>query len=123
MLQATNIHKSYGALKVLQGVDVSIEKGEIVSIVGKSGAGKSTLLHILGTLDQADKGTVLFNGRDISNLDSKEIAVFRNEHIGFIFQFHHLLPEFNALENVCIPAFIKKTPIAEVEKKAKELLA
>ncbi len=123
MLQATNIHKSYGALKVLQGVDVSIDKGEIVSIVGKSGAGKSTLLHILGTLDQADKGTVLFNGRDISNLDSKEIAVFRNEHIGFIFQFHHLLPEFNALENVCIPAFIKKTPIAEVEKKAKELLA
>lgn len=123
MLQATNIHKSYGALKVLQGVDISIGKGEIVSIVGKSGAGKSTLLHILGTLDQADKGTVLFNERDISNLDAKEIAVFRNEHIGFIFQFHHLLPEFNALENVCIPAFIKKTPQAAVEKKAKELLA
>ena len=122
MLQAKNIHKSYNTLKVLKGVDISIAKGEIVSIVGKSGAGKSTLLHILGTLDQADTGKVLFHDRDISNLKAKELATFRNEHIGFIFQFHHLLPEFNALENVCIPAFIKKMPIAQTEKRAKELL-
>ena len=92
MLKANNIHKSYGSLHVLEGVDVAIDKGEIVSIVGKSGAGKSTLLHILGTLDQADKGQVLFNGRDISRLKSKELSSFRNDHIGFIFQFHHLLP-------------------------------
>jgi len=123
MLQATNIHKSYGSLEVLKGVDITIGKGEIVSIVGKSGAGKSTLLHILGTLDQADKGKVTFNERDISNLKAKELAQFRNEHIGFIFQFHHLLPEFNALENVCIPAFIQKTAPAQAEKRAKELLA
>lgn len=122
MLKAIDIHKSYGSLHVLKGVDVSIDKGEIVSIVGKSGAGKSTLLHILGTLDQADKGQVLFNGKDISRLKSKELSSFRNDHIGFIFQFHHLLPEFTALENVCIPGFIQKRQEAEVEKKAKELL-
>ena len=122
MLKANNIHKSYGSLHVLEGVDVAIDKGEIVSIVGKSGAGKSTLLHILGTLDQADKGQVLFNGKDISRLKSKELSSFRNDHIGFIFQFHHLLPEFTALENVCIPGFIQKRPEAAVEKRAKELL-
>ncbi len=122
MLKAIDIHKSYGSLHVLKGVDVAIEKGEIVSIVGKSGAGKSTLLHILGTLDQADKGQVLFNGKDISRLKAKELSSFRNDHIGFIFQFHHLLPEFTALENVCIPGFIQKRPEAEVEKRAKELL-
>ncbi len=122
MLTANNIHKSYGSLHVLKGVDVAIDKGEIVSIVGKSGAGKSTLLHILGTLDQADKGQVLFNGKDISRLKSKELSSFRNDHIGFIFQFHHLLPEFTALENVCIPGFIQKRQEAEVEKRAKELL-
>ena len=122
MLKANNIHKSYGSLHVLEGVDVAIDKGEIVSIVGKSGAGKSTLLHILGTLDQADKGQVLFNGKDISRLRSKELSSFRNDHIGFIFQFHHLLPEFTALENVCIPGFIQKRPEAAVEKRAKELL-
>ncbi len=122
MLKAIDIHKSYGSLHVLKGVDVAINKGEIVSIVGKSGAGKSTLLHILGTLDQADKGQVLFNGKDISRLKSKELSSFRNDHIGFIFQFHHLLPEFTALENVCIPGFIQKRPEAEVEKRAKELL-
>lgn len=122
MLKANNIHKSYGSLHVLKGVDVAIEKGEIVSIVGKSGAGKSTLLHILGTLDQADKGQVLFNGKDISRLKSKELSSFRNDHIGFIFQFHHLLPEFTALENVCIPGFIQKRQEAAIEKRAKELL-
>jgi len=122
MLKAIDIHKSYGSLHVLEGVDVAIDKGEIVSIVGKSGAGKSTLLHILGTLDQADKGQVLFNGKDISRLRSKELSSFRNDHIGFIFQFHHLLPEFTALENVCIPGFIQKRPEAEVKKRAKELL-
>ena len=122
MLRAINIHKSYDTLHVLKGVDVAIDKGEIVSIVGKSGAGKSTLLHILGTLDQADKGQVLFNGADISRLKSKELASFRNDHIGFIFQFHHLLPEFTALENVCIPGLIQKRPEVAVEKRAKELL-
>jgi len=123
MLEAIDIYKSYGTVKVLKGVNVRINKGEIVSIVGKSGAGKSTLLHILGTLDQADGGQVLFNGKDISRLKSKELAQFRNENIGFIFQFHHLLPEFTALENVCIPGIIQKRPIDKVEKKASELLA
>jgi len=122
MLKAINIYKSYGTVNVLKGVNVMINKGEIVSIVGKSGAGKSTLLHILGTLDQADKGQVLFNEKDISRLKSKELAQFRNEHIGFIFQFHHLLPEFTALENVCIPGIIQKRPIDKVEKRASELL-
>jgi len=122
MLEAIDIYKSYGTVNVLKGVNAQINKGEIVSIVGKSGAGKSTLLHILGTLDQADKGQVLFNGKDISRLKAKELAQFRNEHIGFIFQFHHLLPEFSALENVCIPGIIQKSPLAQVEKRASELL-
>lgn len=122
MIRAEKIHKSYGKLEVLKGVDVDIKKGEIVSIVGKSGAGKSTLLHILGTLDRADKGTLIINNTDVSKLNEKQLAEFRNKNIGFIFQFHHLLPEFTALENVCIPAFIQKVPEAEAKKRATELL-
>ncbi|MCB0589529.1 MAG: ATP-binding cassette domain-containing protein, partial [Phaeodactylibacter sp.] len=103
MILAQNIHKSYGKLLVLKGVDLEIGRGEVVSIVGKSGAGKSTLLHILGTLDQADKGSLLINGEDVSKLSARKLAAFRNSNIGFVFQFHHLLPEFTALENVFIP--------------------
>jgi len=125
MILAQNIHKSYGDLKVLKGVDLTIKKSEIVSIVGASGAGKTTLLQILGTLDMASnkkESKVVINDIDVNQLNDKEIARFRNEHIGFIFQFHQLLPEFTALENVCIPAFIKKTARAEAEKRALELL-
>lgn len=125
MIKATNIQKNYGDLKVLKGVDLEIKKGEVVSIVGASGAGKTTLLHILGTLDRpSNKGEsrLLIDRVDIGKLGEKALARFRNEHIGFIFQFHQLLPEFTALENVCIPAFIKDTPRAEAEKRAKELL-
>ncbi|UOY06321.1 ABC transporter ATP-binding protein [Muricauda sp. SCSIO 64092] len=125
MIYAKNIHKSYGNLEVLKGVDLTIEKSEIVSIVGASGAGKTTLLQILGTLDMASNpgdSSIQINGIDVNNLNAKDLAKFRNEHIGFIFQFHQLLPEFTALENVCIPAFIKKTNRQESEKKAKELL-
>lgn len=124
MIQAKNIHKHYGDLHVLKGVSLHIKSGEVVSIVGASGAGKTTLLHILGTLDKAskDSGEISINNVKISGLSDKELAAFRNKNIGFIFQFHQLLPEFTALENVCIPAFIKNTPKAEAEKKAKELL-
>ncbi len=122
MIKATNIHKSYGELEVLKGVDIEIQTGEIVSIVGKSGAGKSTLLHILGTLDKADKGEVIFDGINVNSLNTNELAQFRNSHIGFVFQFHHLLPEFTAVENVCIPAFIKGTSEAQAQARAKELL-
>ncbi|MDG1297317.1 MAG: ABC transporter ATP-binding protein [Saprospiraceae bacterium] len=122
MIQANNIHKSYDKLHVLKGVDFSINSSEIVSIIGKSGSGKSTLLHILGTLDKADKGSVIIDGIDISALDSKEISLFRNSKIGFIFQFHHLLPEFTALENVLIPAMIAKSTGKSKENRAKELL-
>lgn len=125
MIEATNIHKYYNDLHVLKGVDLSISKSEIVSIVGASGAGKTTLLQILGTLDKAsqkDANSLLINGTDILKLNDKALAKFRNEHIGFIFQFHQLLPEFTALENVCLPAFIKNTPKPEAEKRAKELL-
>ena len=125
MIQAKNIKKSYGDLEVLKGVDLQVKKGEVVSIVGASGAGKTTLLQILGTLDTATNaaGSALqINGVDIAQLGDKNMARFRNEHIGFIFQFHQLLPEFTALENVCIPAFIKGTSKAEAEKRAKELL-
>ena len=125
MIQASNIQKSYGNLKVLKGVDLLVEQKEVVSIVGASGAGKTTLLQILGTLDkQSNPGDskLLINGVDITRLTGKELARFRNEHIGFIFQFHQLLPEFNALENVCIPAFIKKTPRQQAELRAEELL-
>ena len=124
MIIAKNIHKHYDSLHVLKGVNLQINKGEIVSIVGASGAGKTTLLQIIGTLDsfEADKGQLEINGSMISGLKPKELAKFRNENLGFIFQFHQLLPEFTALENVCIPAFIKNTPKGEAEKKAKELL-
>ena len=122
MIQATNIHKSYGDLHVLKGIDLSVEKGEIISIVGKSGAGKSTLLHILGTLDLADEGSLSLNGTNISGLSQKELARFRNKNIGFIFQFHHLLNEFTAEENVAIPAFISGQPKQKAIKRAQELL-
>lgn len=125
MIQAKNIHKLYGDLKVLKGVHLTIEKSEIVSIVGASGAGKTTLLQILGTLDMASNkndSLVEINDVNVNQLSDKELARFRNEHIGFIFQFHQLLPEFTALENVCIPAFIKKTNRAEAEKRAKEIM-
>ncbi len=125
MIKATNIQKFYGNLQVLKGVDLHVEKGEVVSIVGPSGAGKTTLLQILGTLDvQTNKldSRLLINNQDVTDFSDKELAKFRNEHIGFIFQFHQLLPEFSALENVCIPGFIKNTPKSVVEKKAKELL-
>ncbi|MAO10303.1 MAG: lipoprotein-releasing system ATP-binding protein LolD [Flavobacteriaceae bacterium] len=125
MILAENLHKYYDDLHVLKGVDLHIKKGEIVSIVGASGAGKTTLLQILGTLDNSEKheGKLHINGIDVKTLKRKELAKFRNENLGFIFQFHQLLPEFTALENVCIPAFIKKTPKAEAEKRAKELLS
>jgi len=122
MLKATGITKKYSNLQVLKGVDITIAKNEIVSIVGSSGAGKSTLLHILGTLDNADKGTIIINGENIGNLNSKELTSFRNKHIGFIFQFHHLLPEFTAIENICMPAWIAKTNKKEAEEYAKKLL-
>ncbi|SFZ92122.1 lipoprotein-releasing system ATP-binding protein [Flaviramulus basaltis] len=125
MIQAKNIHKYYGDLQVLKGVDIHIKKGEIVSIVGASGAGKTTLLQILGTLDKAssnDDFQLNINNTSINSLGDKALAKFRNEHIGFIFQFHQLLPEFTALENVCLPAFIKGTKKTEAEKRAKELL-
>lgn len=123
LIQAQNIHKSYGALKVLKGVDIAIQRKEVVSIVGPSGAGKSTLLHIIGTLDKPDSGSVRVNETDINSLKDKQLSAFRNKHIGFVFQFHHLLPEFTALENICIPAFIAKVEKAEAEKKALELLS
>ncbi|MGK6352147.1 ABC transporter ATP-binding protein [Parapedobacter sp. DT-150] len=123
MLHASGIFKSYGALPILKGVDLHVAKGEIVSLVGASGAGKSTLLHIVGTLDRPDQGTVVINGTDIGTLNATRLSAFRNEHIGFVFQFHHLLPEFTALENVCIPAFIKRVNRAAAERRAAELLA
>ena len=122
MIEAKGIVKNYGNLRVLKGVDILIKKGEVVAITGKSGAGKSTLLHILGTLDQSDEGTILFEDNDISKYNNKELAKFRNSEIGFIFQFHYLLPEFTALENVCIPGFIAKRPENEVIEEAKKLL-
>src|SRR3978361_2029226 len=109
MLKATAIHKSYGQLQILKGVDFEVKKGEIVAIVGASGAGKSSLLNILGTLDKPDTGQLFFNGHEVSKLNSRQLSDFRNRKIGFIFQFHHLLAEFSALENVCIPAFIAGT--------------
>ena len=122
MIKAENIHKSYDTLKVLKGVNIHVKKGEIISIVGASGAGKTTLLHILGTLDRADSGTLEINNTKVNQLNDTHLSEFRNKNIGFVFQFHHLLPEFTALENVCIPAFIGKTSKSEAEKKALELL-
>ncbi len=122
MLSAKNIHKKYGSLEVLKGVDLTINKGEIVSIVGSSGAGKSTLLHILGTLDNADAGEIFLEGQRIDTLKGKQLAKFRNTHVGFVFQFHHLLPEFSALENVCIPGWISGRKTKEVTERAIQLL-
>jgi lipoprotein-releasing system ATP-binding protein len=122
MLTAKGIQKKYGDLQVLKGVDIEIQKGEIVSIIGASGAGKSTLLHILGTLDSADSGVIMINGERIEKLTGKNLAAFRNKNVGFVFQFHHLLPEFTAVENVCIPGWIGGKNRSAVEKKAKELL-
>lgn len=122
MLTARNIHKRYGTVEVLKGVDVDIREGEVVSIVGPSGSGKSTLLHILGTLDKPDGGTVNMRSQNITQLSGNELSSFRNKHIGFVFQFHHLLPEFTALENVCIPGWLTKKPTKEVKERAEELL-
>ncbi len=122
MLKATKIIKNYGDLQVLKEVDIDIHKGEIVSIIGASGAGKSTLLHILGTLDNADAGEIMLNGERVDKLSGKNLAAFRNKNIGFIFQFHHLLPEFTAVENVCIPGWIGGKNKSATEKRAKELL-
>ena len=122
MLTARNLHKTYGSLEVLKGVDVDIKEGEIVSIVGSSGAGKSTLLHILGTLDRSDRGEINLNGVDVNALSAKKLASFRNNSIGFVFQFHHLLPEFTARENVCIPGWIAGKKKKEVEGRAESLL-
>ncbi len=122
MLVAEGIRKSFGNLNVLKGIDLSVKEKEIVSIVGSSGAGKSTLLHILGTLDKPDSGLIAYDGKPVSGLDDDELATFRNRTIGFVFQFHHLLPEFTALENVCIPAYIGGIARKEAETRAKELL-
>ena len=122
MLQARGIKKSYGNLQILKGVDLDVKRGEIITIIGASGAGKSTLLHVIGTLEQPDHGTVRLNNVDVHTLSSKKMSAFRNEQIGFIFQFHHLLPEFTALENICIPAFIAGKSKKDAENKAFELL-
>jgi lipoprotein-releasing system ATP-binding protein len=122
MLKAKDIHKSFGRLEVLKGINLEVRKGEIVSIVGASGAGKSTLLQILGTIEKADKGIVEIDGIRATELKDKELSAFRNRNIGFVFQFHHLLPEFTALENICIPAFIKGVSKKEAEKQAFALL-
>lgn len=122
MLQAHGIQKSYGQLNILRGVDLEVEAKQIVAIVGASGAGKSTFLHIIGTLDKPDAGEVIINGTQISSLSPKKLSAFRNEYIGFIFQFHHLLPEFTALENICIPAYIAQKSKREAERDAFELL-
>ncbi|MDR1368898.1 MAG: ABC transporter ATP-binding protein [Dysgonamonadaceae bacterium] len=122
MISATGITKSFGKLQVLKGIDLSIERGEIVSIVGPSGAGKTTLLQILGTLDRPDSGLVFYEQNNINEMKDKDIADFRNKNIGFVFQFHQLLPEFTAVENVMIPLLIGKTKLATAEKRAKEIL-
>jgi lipoprotein-releasing system ATP-binding protein len=122
IIEAVNINKTFGSLQVLKGISVTIQKGEIVTIVGASGAGKTTFLQIIGTLLKSTDGSVKINGTRIDNLKEKELSRFRNRHIGFVFQFHHLLPEFSALENVCIPAFIARVPRADAVKRARELL-
>jgi lipoprotein-releasing system ATP-binding protein len=122
MLKAQQIFRDYGQLPVLKGIDLTIKKGEVVAIVGSSGAGKSTLLHILGTLDRPDKGQVWLNGTDMFGLEDNDLATFRNQKIGFVFQFHNLMPEFTALENVCMPAYIAGTKPTEATKRATELL-
>ena len=123
LLVAKNISKSYGKLAVLKSVDLSIAASEIIAIVGASGAGKSTLLHLLGTLDKTDTGNIIFDGTDFTKLNDKALSAFRNQHMGFIFQFHHLLPEFTALENVCIPAYIAKENKADADARGLKLLS
>jgi lipoprotein-releasing system ATP-binding protein len=122
MLEAISIEKSYGALKVLKGVDLTVKQGEVVAIVGASGAGKSTLLHMLGTLDTPDKGRILVNQQDVFSQSAKDLASFRNRHIGFVFQFHNLLPEFTALENVMIPGLLSGRKESEVRSASEQLL-
>ena len=122
MITGKNIHKRYGKVEVLKGVDVEINKGEVVSIVGPSGSGKSTLLHILGTLDKADTGEISMNNTIINSLSGKKLAAFRNKHIGFVFQFHHLLPEFTAVENICIHGWLAGRKKTEVKTEAERLL-
>jgi len=122
MISGKNIHKSYGSLEVLKGIDLEISKGEIVSVVGASGAGKTTLLQIIGTLDRPTSGSIVFDNQDVATLSEKKLASFRNMNIGFVFQFHHLLPEFTALENLCIPAFIAGVSQKEAHRRALELL-
>jgi lipoprotein-releasing system ATP-binding protein len=122
MIQLKGITKSFGALNVLKGIDLEINKGEVVSIVGPSGAGKTTLLQIMGTLDTPDSGSIVLDGQNISNLSGKKLSAFRNQHIGFVFQFHQLLPEFTALENIMIPAFIAGVSPNEAKRKAQEIL-
>ena len=122
LLVAKDIYKNYGAIPVLKGVSLEISKGELVSVVGASGAGKSTLLYVVSSLEKVDKGSLFFEGQDIAQLSNKALAQYRNEHIGFVFQFHHLLPEFTALENICIPGWIGKKAKKQLEKKALELL-
>jgi lipoprotein-releasing system ATP-binding protein len=122
MIKATNIYRSFGDVHILKGVSLDVKSGEIISIMGASGAGKSTFLQILGTLDNADKGEITYSDIDVLKLKDKELSKFRNTNIGFVFQFHHLLPEFTALENVCIPGYIAKKNPGEVQAKAKELL-
>lgn len=123
MIEVRNIHKSFGTLEVLKGVDLQVDKGEIVSIIGPSGAGKTTLLQIIGTLDKQDEGTVVIDGTDVRKLTEKQLSEFRNKHIGFIFQFHQLLPEFTALENVMMPALIAGKKEQEAKKRAEKLLS
>ncbi|MFA5972422.1 MAG: ABC transporter ATP-binding protein [Lentimicrobiaceae bacterium] len=122
MISGKNIHKSYGSLEVLKGIDLEINKGEIVSVVGASGAGKTTLLQIIGTLDKPTSGSIQYDNQDVSTLGEKRLASFRNKNIGFVFQFHHLLPEFTALENLCIPAFIAGISHKQANRRAMELL-
>lgn len=122
IIEVNGLTKSYGALQVLKGVDLVVNRGEVVSIVGASGAGKTTLLQIIGTLDRPDKGKLTINNTDVFSLNDRKLSAFRNKNIGFIFQFHHLLPEFTAIENVCIPAYIAKVNKKDAEAKAKELL-
>ena len=122
MIKGIKIHKKFNDLKVLNGIDILIKEKEIVSVVGKSGAGKTTLLQILGTLEKPSSGEIYINNQNISELNEKELAIFRNKNIGFVFQFHHLLPEFTALENICIPAYIAKTSVKKATEKAKYLL-
>ncbi|MEE1069971.1 MAG: ABC transporter ATP-binding protein [Paludibacteraceae bacterium] len=122
MIEVKDIHKSFGTLEVLKGVNLRVKQGEIVAIVGKSGAGKTTLLQLIGTLDRPTNGQVLIDGTDVFTLNDTQLAAFRNKHIGFIFQFHQLLPEFTALENVCIPAMIAREKVADYQPRAKQLL-